>query len=93
MNDIERVISRLESQRASIDKALAALRDLDAAKPAAAAGAVAAPKPGEKPKVKRKKSRLSPEGRQRIIDAAKKRWAEKNAADAAKGAKSAAKKK
>jgi hypothetical protein len=88
LNDIERVISRLENQRASIDRALSALRELDPAKPAVvvAAASVAVPsKPGPKPAVKkRKKSRLSAEGRQRIIDAAKKRWAEKKAAEASK---------
>ena len=83
MNDIARVIARLEHQRTSIDRALAALREIEALNPASipapkmVTAAIAPPK-------KRKKNRLSPEGRRRIAEAAKKYWAAKRAAEAKK---------
>jgi RNA polymerase primary sigma factor len=85
VNDIGRVISRLEQQRATIDRALSALREIDAQKPSQSTEAPERAS-GSKPK----KRRMSEEGRQRIIAAVRKRWAEKRAAEAQAG-KSAAK--
>ena len=94
MKDVDSIISDLEQQRSAIERAIAALREI---------GGVAAPQPRKvgrpvgsgKAVAKKKTRRLSPEGRKRIIEALKKRWAEKKAAEkssAKKGGKRAAKK-
>lgn len=83
MNDIAKAISQLERQRATIDHAIAALREVEALAPTASASSSGPSKPGRKT-VKR---RMSAEGRKRISEAAKKRWAEKRAAEAAPAAK------
>lgn len=83
MNDIAKAISELERQRATIDHAIAALREVEALAPAAHASSSGPSKP-EKKTVRR---RMSAEGRKRISEAAKKRWAEKRAAEAAPSAK------
>jgi hypothetical protein len=85
LNDINRIISELERQRVAIERAISALRDVStpiatAQAPASAKKRTAAPA--------KKKRQLSPEGRQRIIDATKRRWAAKRA----EGQKTAAKK-
>lgn len=75
MNDIAIIISRLGQQRASIDRAISALREIDGLKPA--------PVPAHHAVAKvHKKNRLSPAGRRRIAEATRKRWAEKRAAEA-----------
>lgn len=86
MNDVAKIIAELESKRASIDRAIAALREV------AVVGAAPAPAKRRGRPAKRKRN-LSPEGRARIAAAARKRWAQKRAADAKKsGAKGGAKK-
>ena len=87
MDEINRIIERLERQRTAIDRALDALRDIateTASEPARRAPATK----------KSRKRRLSPEGRARIAEAARKRWAEKRAGQggAKKGTKRASKK-
>jgi hypothetical protein len=77
VNDIAKAISQLERQRATIDHAIAALREVEALAPTTHSSARQS-KPAEKP-VKR---RMSAAGRKRISEAAKKRWAEKRAAEA-----------
>ena len=72
MNNVENVISQLEEQRSAIDRAIAALREVNASP---SSGTQAHPS-------KTKKRRLSPEGRRRIIEATKKRWAAKRLAEA-----------
>ena len=79
MKDVDSIISDLEQQRSAIERAIAALREI---------GGVAAPQPrkvgrpaGSGKAVAKKTRRLSPEGRKRIIEALKKRWAEKKAAE------------
>ena len=84
MNDINRIISELERQRVAIERAISALRDVST--PAAPAQAPASAKKTAAPA--KKKRQLSPEGRQRIIDATKRRWAAKRA----EGQKTTAKK-
>jgi hypothetical protein len=79
VNDIAKAISALEHQRATIDHAIAALREVEALAPPPNGRSSEPSKPGRK-SVKR---RMSAEGRKRISEAAKKRWAEKKAAEAA----------
>ena len=72
MNDVESVISKLEKQRSAIDRAISALREITGT-------------PAIGPDVaesKTKKRHLSPEGRKRIIEATKRRWAAKRTAQA-----------
>jgi hypothetical protein len=68
VNDIDNVISRLERQRSAIDRALLALREISSPNT-----------PNTQPvsQSKSRKRRLSPEGRRRIIEATKRRWAAK----------------
>ena len=66
MNDIENAISRLEKQRSAIDRALLALREISGPNTSKA-------QPVSQSKSRRR--RLSPEGRRRIIEATKKRFA------------------
>ena len=87
MNDLSKIISQLEHQKSSIERALSALREIGSVR-AAGPGAPA----GGRKRGRRKKRHLSPEGRQRIIEATKKRWAAKRAADAAAAKKRGAKK-
>ena len=73
MNDIENVISRLEKQRSAIDRAILALREI---------AGPSTPNARETSQSKSRKRRLSAEGRKRIIEATKRRWAAKKAAGA-----------
>jgi hypothetical protein len=68
VNDIENAISRLETHRSAIDRALLALREISGPN---------TPKAQSVIQSKSRKRRLSPEGRRRIIEAAKRRWAAK----------------
>lgn len=86
MNEIARIISRLEQQRSTLDRAISALREVEALKPAEAASVVKSVATPSQPKTRR----ISAAGRRRIAEAARKRWADKRAADAAKAAKPAA---
>ena len=81
MNDIENVISRLEKQRSAIDRALLALREISGPDT-----------PNAQPvsQSKSRKRRLSPEGRRRIIEATKRRWAARKAGGTGTRPKSAA---
>jgi hypothetical protein len=76
VNDIARAISQLERQRATIDRAIAALREVESLTPAATVTPGASRVGG-----KAVKRRMSAEGRKRISEAAKKRWAEKRDAE------------
>ncbi len=73
MNDVESIISKLEKQRSAIDRAISALREITASP---------ATEPGAHGITQRKKRHLSPEGRRRIIEATKRRWAAKRKAQA-----------
>lgn len=89
MNDIGGIIASLEQQRAAIERALAALREVSGgAAPAAKRGPGRPPKSGAKPK-----RVLSPEGRARIIAATKRRWAAVRKAQGLAPKKQTAKKK
>ena len=74
MNNVENVISQLETQRSAIDRAISALREVAGKSPLATMPS----RNGQ-----RRKRHLSPEGRRRIIEATKKRWAAKRANGAA----------
>ena len=67
------VIKRLEQQRAAIDKALSALHDIEGA---GLDGAVAPAVRGRRAK---RKGGMTPEGRRRLSEALKARWAAKKA--------------
>ena len=75
MTEIGKIISQLENQRASIERAIAALREIDSPSPAEARTASAVSKKATQ------KRHISPEGRKRIIEATKRRWAAKRAAE------------
>ncbi len=82
MKDVESIISQLEEQKAAIENAISALRDVSAPQAAPVKRGRPGRPPGRPPAVaKKQRRRLSPEGRQRIIAALKKRWAEKRAAE------------
>ena len=72
--DIQAIVKELKRERDRLNKAIAALEETDSspaprkASPVAIVSA-APPKRGD---------RLTPEGRKRLSDAMKKRWAEKN---------------
>ena len=72
MNNVENVISQLETQRSAIDRAISALREVAGKSPLAK---VTSPSSNGQPR----KRHLSPEGRRRIIEATKRRWAKKRA--------------
>jgi len=84
---LKEVIASLEKQRVAIEKALAALRDVEGS-------GAASPGPG-RPKgsgIKRpgrpsRRGRISAEGRRRLAEAMKRRWAVKRAAATAKKSK------
>jgi hypothetical protein len=72
VNNVENVISQLETQRSAIDRAISALREVAGKSPLAQ---VTSPSSNGQPR----KRHLSPEGRRRIIAATKKRSAAKRA--------------
>lgn len=75
---LSEVIRKLEQQRAAIENALSALRELESP------GTEAAPaRPGRPP---RRKGGMTPEGRRRLSEALKARWAAKRSGSAAKPA-------
>lgn len=72
-NGLNEVIEKLEQQREAIERALNALRDVGGSAPLASAGR----RPGPA-----RKGGMTPEGRRRLSEALKKRWAAKRAASA-----------
>jgi hypothetical protein len=76
-NSLNEVIKKLEQQRIGIERALAALREIEG--PGLETGApAAASAPRGRPKAKRKGG-MTPEGRRRLSEALKARWAAKKA--------------
>lgn len=88
-NSLNEVIKKLEQQRAGIERALAALREIEG--PVAPATA-AAPGPG-RPRKARRKGGMTAEGRRRLSEALKARWAAKRAASGVPAAPAKAKRK
>jgi len=79
---LNEVIKKLEEQRAAIEKALAALRELES--PDLAPAVSAPPRRGRPPK---RKGGMTPAGRRRLSEALRARWAAKKAASVVKPAK------
>jgi hypothetical protein len=85
LNEIANIISRLETQKAAIDRALETLQDF------AATGSVTPQQSGRKKQSGRKtqaarKGGMTPEGRRRLALAMKRRWAAKRTGKQAKQA-------
>jgi hypothetical protein len=75
-NSLNEVIKKLEQQRAGIERALAALRDIEGPVLDIAAPAAAAPvKRG--PRKAKRKGGMTPDGRRRLSEALRARWAAK----------------
>jgi hypothetical protein len=86
-NSLNEVIKKLEQQRIGIERALAALREIEG--PAATA---AAPSPAlGRPRKGRRKGGMTPEGRRRLSEALKARWAAKKASSSVSAAAAPAK--
>ena len=75
-NGLKEVIKELEHQQKAIERALAALREVDGT---AVEGAPLAAVPARRGRPVRKGG-MTPEGRRRLSEALKKRWAVKRAA-------------
>jgi hypothetical protein len=80
-NGLKEVIKGLEKQKTAIERALAALREVDGTV-AESAPVAAAPRRGRA----KRKGGMTPEGRKRLSEALKKRWAAKRAASQVKTA-------
>jgi hypothetical protein len=92
-NSLNEVIKKLEQQRIGIERALAALREIEG--PALGTGAPA-PAAESAPRGRRKGKRkggMTPEGRRRLSEALKARWAAKKADSAVPAAPAKAKRK
>jgi len=72
------IVAKLEQQRDAIDRALGALRDVHSM----GAGPGSSADPAETSTPAKRKSRMTPEGKKRLIAALKKRWAERKKAGA-----------
>ncbi len=77
-NGLKEVIKGLEKQKTAIERALAALREVDGTTAEGVPSTVAAV-PARRGRPKRKGG-MTPEGRRRLSEALKKRWAVKRAA-------------
>lgn len=75
MRDIEQIISELEAQRKAIDSAISALRGATIS----GSGRGASTRAEAPTRATTKRRRLSPEGRRRIAEAARQRWAAQKA--------------
>ena len=76
-NGLKEVIKGLEKQKTAIERALAALKEVDGA-PVETAPLAAVPARRGRPA--KRKGGMTPEGRRRLSEALKKRWAVKRAA-------------
>jgi hypothetical protein len=74
---VSEILAQIDYEIAQLQQARAVLAGGSAATPKKAAAAPAAKKPGKK-----KKRNLTPEGRKRIAEAVKRRWAEQKKAAA-----------
>jgi hypothetical protein len=79
-NGLKEVIKGLEKQKTAIERALAALKEVDGT---AVESAPVAAVPARRGRAKRKGG-MTPEGRKRLSEALKKRWAVKRAASQVK---------
>jgi hypothetical protein len=72
--DLARIVADLKKERDRIHRAIAALEGLGSPKPAVRQGG---PAPGKSAPTTQKRGQLTPEGRKRLSDLMKKRWAER----------------
>lgn len=72
MDHLAHIISQLERQKAAIERAISALGEIDS-------GPENKQTVSQTPEVGARKRRLSPEGRKRIAEAMRRRWAAKKA--------------
>ena len=86
MDAFNEIIAQLEKQKDAIDKALAALREVDGVVAAPVAPVVPAKRAYKRRALKKNSGGISAEGRKRLADAMKKRWAAKRAGSAVKKA-------
>jgi hypothetical protein len=84
-NGLKDIIKKLEHQRTAIDRALTALREVDGEAIGSSEAAVA-PVAARRGRPKRKGG-MTPEGRKRLSEALRKRWALKRAGSAVQPAK------
>lgn len=77
-NGFDEVIEKLEEQRTAIERALAALREVGGAVRRGAAA------PARRTAPAKRKGGMTPEGRRRLSEALKRRWAAKRAASQVK---------
>jgi hypothetical protein len=77
-NGLKEVIKGLEKQKTAIERALAALREVDGATAESVPATVATAAPARRGRPRRKGG-MTPEGRKRLSEALKKRWAAKRA--------------
>ena len=77
-NEVKSIVARLERQGKAIEKAIAALRELDGQDGAATAAVRPATPAKQKPG--RRRGRISEEGRKRISEALRALWAARRAA-------------
>ncbi len=87
MDAFNDIIARLEKQKQAIESALSALRAADETAPAAPEVRVKRTYTRRAVKAVKKSGGISEEGRKRLADAMKKRWALKRAGSAVKKAK------
>jgi len=85
MNGIKDIIKKLDQQRVAIERALSALREMDGTGVDGAAPAM--PAAGKAPRKAKRKGGMTPEGRRRLSEALRARWAAKRAGAAAPVAK------
>src|ERR1700686_4815319 len=78
------IIAQLERQKTAIDRALAALRDVDGTQEAATEGTATTELASSAPATR--KGGMTPEGRKRLSAALRKRWAAKKGAQSAPAA-------
>lgn len=84
MDALNDIISRLEKQKQAIEKALSALLEVGGATAAAAAPAGPAKRAYTRRAAVKKRGGISEEGRLRLAEAMKRRWALKRAGSAVK---------
>ncbi len=82
-NGLKEVIKGLEKQKTAIERALAALREVDGTAVESVPSAVAAV-PARRGRPAKRKGGMTPEGRRRLSEALKKRWAVKRASSQVK---------
>ena len=87
MNGIKDIIKKLDQQRIAIERALSALREMDSTAIDGAAPATTKASAAPGPRKAKRKGGMTPEGRRRLSEALRARWAAKRAATSAPATK------